>query len=451
MTTTAAQNESTDELLDRISRLTFRYFDRGMHPSTGLVPDSTKAGAMATTAGSGHALACYAVGAERGYVAREHAIARTLTILRFYWRSEQSEARDATGYRGFYYHFLHMDSGRRAPRSELSTIDSAILFAGMLVAVAYFDRDTPEEREIRSLGDALYRRADWAWACGGGETVRMGWTPERGFMSYGWRGYNEALFLYVLALGSPTFPIDPKGYEAFTETYRWKRLYGMDHLFAGPLFIHQLSHVWIDFRGIQDAFMRSRSSDYFENSRRATYIQREYAIRNPRGFAGYGANAWGITASDGPGPARRTVHDIPRRFWAYHARGVPYGPDDGTLSPWAVAASLPFAPEIVIPALVELERTHAEITGELGYRCTYNDTFAAQDATAPRWISEGYYAIDEGPVVLMIENHRSELIWSLMKSCTYLAEGLRAAGFDGGWLDTPTERVRRRLSSPSAS
>ena len=431
-------DESIAAMLDRIARLTFNYFDRGMHSLTGLVPDSTKPNAPATIAGSGHALACYTIGAERGYVTRAHAIARTLTILRFFQHSEQSASRDATGHRGFYYHFLDMASGRRAGRCELSTIDSAILFAGMLVAVAYFQRDTAAEAEIRSLGDALYRRADWAWATDGGDGVSMGWTPERGFMRHRWMGYNEALFLYVLALGSPSHPIDARGYAAWTTTYRWKRLYGTEYLYGGPLFIHQLSHAYIDFRGIQDAYMRAKGIDYFENSRRATCIQREYAIRNPRGFAGYGEDTWGITASDGPGSAQRTLRDAKRRFWAYRARGVPYGPDDGTLSPWAVVASLPFAPELVIPALVQLERAHPEVTAPLGYKCSYNPTFTERLEHAPGWVSSGHYAIDQGPVVLMIENHRSGLVWRLMQSCPYIVGGLRAAGFAGGWLTGAT-------------
>ena len=312
-----------------------------------------------------------------------------------------------------------MTTGRRAARSELSTIDSAILFAGVLVSVAYFQRNTEEEREIRRLGDALYRRADWEWARNGGDAVSMGWSPERGFLRY-----------------------------------RWKRLYDTEYLFGGPLFMHQLSHVYIDFRGIRDAYMRVKGIDYFENSRRATYIHREYAIRNPRGFAGYGANAWGITASDGPGPALRTVNHVPRRFWAYRARGVPYGPDDGTLSPRAVVASLPFAPDIVIPPLIALERTHPEVTGELAYKCSYNETFGDGEG-APGWMSQGYYAIDQGPVVLMIENYRSEFVWNLMRSCPYIVDGLRAAGFEGGWLadsltplqDTPPRTVTGRPSS----
>ena len=184
--------------------------------------------------------------------------------------------------------------------------------------------------------------------------------------------------------------------------------------------------------------MRARGIDYFENSRRATLVQREYAIRNPRGFAGYGADTWGITASDGPGPAERTLNHVTRRFWSYRARGVPYGPDDGTLSPWAVVASLPFAPELVIPALVHLERAHPDVTAPLGYKCSYNPAFNQQVDRAPGWVSSEHYAIDQGPVVLMIENHRSELVWRLMKSCPYIVDGLRAAGFTGGWLAAET-------------
>lgn len=450
-TRTAAVDRS--EMLDRLARSTFGYFDRGINPSNGMVPDSTKQNSAATIAGSGHALACYVVAVERGYATRAHAIGRTLSCLRFLAQSEQSDGRNATGYRGFYYHFLDMETGRRAPRSELSTIDSAILFVGILVATQYYQRDTPEEREIRSLGDALYRRAEWDWAMNRDGAVSMGWTPERGFLRHGWTGYNEALFLYALACGSPTHPIPARGYDAWTATYRWKKIYGHEYLFGGPLFIHQLSHAYLDLRGIRDAYMREKGIDYFENSRRATLVQREYAIRNPRGFAGYDGNTWGITASDGPGPAARAIDGVDRCFWAYRARGVPFGPDDGTLSPWAAVASLPFAPEIVLNALVHLDRTHPQMTGELGYKCSYNETFKTSGAASSGWMSQGYYAIDQGPVVLMIENYRSELVWRLTRTCPYIERGLRAAGFDGGWLEaasTPPESDQPR-ANPHAS
>ncbi len=242
------------------------------------------------------------------------------------WDAAQSDERDATGYRGFFYHFLDMDTGRRALKSELSTIDTAFLIAGVLTAGAFFDREASDEVEIRSLADALYRRVDWQWALNKGMAVAHGWTPERGFLRYRWEGYSEAILLYVLGLGSPTYPLPEASYEAWTRTYRWTKLYGYEFLYAGPLFVHQMSHVWIDFRGIQDEYMRDRGIDYSENSRRATLVQQQYAIRNPRGFRDYGGLCWGITASDGPGPATRRIDGIERRFSTIGRGGSRTGP-----------------------------------------------------------------------------------------------------------------------------
>jgi hypothetical protein len=248
------------------------------------------------------------------------------------------------------YHFLDMHTGRRAWHSELSTVDSAILLAGVLTAGAYFGADTAEEGHVRAIADALYRRADWPWAQNGGATVTHGWKPESGFLRWRWQGYDEALVLYILGLGSPTHPLPESSYTAWASTYEWKHCYGYEYLYAGPLFTHQISHVWIDFRGIQDVFMRDRGIDYFENTRRATFVQQKYAIENPQQFEGYGKDCWGITASDGPGSANILAHGRQRQFFDYLARGVPDGPDDGTIAPWAVVASLPFAPE---PASVQ--------------------------------------------------------------------------------------------------
>ena len=177
----------------------------------------------------------------------------------------------------------------------------------------------------------------------GADTICHGWRPERGFLPYRWQGYDEALILYLLALGSPTHPISPACYEAWCSTYEWKEIYGIDFLYAGPLFVHQMSHIWCDFQGIRDRYMRERDSDYFENSRRATLVQHRYAIRNPNGFKHLSADCWGISASDGPGDHIKEISGVRRVFFDYVARGVPYGPDDGTLAPWAVAASMPFA------------------------------------------------------------------------------------------------------------
>ncbi len=153
----------------------------------------------------------------------------------------------------------------------------------------------------------------------------------------------------MLGLGSPTHPLPPESYAAYCATYQWKQLYGRELLYSGPLFTHQLSHLWIDFRGLRDAFMRAHGSDYFENSRQATFVQQAYAVHNPMQWAGYGEHCWGFTACDGPGWLKRVVDGVERQFFDYVARGAPFGPDDGTVAPWVAAASLPFAPEIVIP------------------------------------------------------------------------------------------------------
>lgn len=425
-----------DQKLEVLQRLTLDYFLHEANPKNGLVPDSTRRDAACSIAPTGFALAAYIIGVERGFISRQDAIKRTLTILRFFWNSPQSKEPDATGYQGFYYHFLDMETGRRVGNCELSTIDSTYLLAGALTAAEYFNGDGEHEREIRTLAEALYHRANWQWAQNRGITVTHGWRPERGFIKYRWQGYSEALILYVLGLASPTHPLPEESYEAWTSTYEWRGLYGHEFLYAGPLFIHQLSHMWIDFRGIQDEYMRGKASDYFENSRRATQIQQQYAIHNPNGFRGYGEYIWGVTASDGPGPATRKIAGKLRRFYDYKARGIPNGPDDGTLAPWAVIASLPFAPELVLPSLSHLDEAFPEMTSKYGFKCSFNPTFA--EGASKEWISQGYYGLDQGPIVLMIENYRSGFLWQLMRRCRYVIKGLRRAGFSGGWLtDSP--------------
>lgn len=424
-----------DQQLQHLQQTAFAYFEHRTNPLTGLVLDKTAPNWPASIAATGLALACYPVAIERGLMAESAAVERTLTTLRFLWNSPQGPQADATGYRGFYYHFLDMHTGRRAWDCELSTVDSAFLLAGALTAAAYFASDTPEQREIRSVAEALYLRADWAWAQNGGATISHGWKPESGFLPYRWAGYDEALLLYVLALGSPKHPASADSYTAWASSYEWKRCYDLDYLYAGPLFTHQLSHVWIDFRGIQDAFMLGKGIDYFENSRRATLIQQRYAIDNPLRFKGYGPTAWGITASDGPGPAVLQLDGVERRFYDYEGRGAPYGVDDGTLAPWAVVASLPFAPEIVLPTIdhcvdtLQLHDCHP-----YGFRSTFNPTYPGQACSPCGWVAPFHFGLNLGPIVLMVENHRSGMVWQLTRGCPWIVEGLRRAGFIGGWL-----------------
>lgn len=422
--------------LEALQRETFAFFVRDINPRNGLVVDKNQAGSPASIAAVGMALSAYPIGVERGYISREHAIALTLAALRFFHRSAQGPEPDATGHKGFYYHFLDMEYGRRVWNCELSTVDTALLLAGMLTAAQYFGDDSADEHEIRTLADSLYRRTDWEWASCEGATVSHGWYPESGFLPFCWQGYDEALLLYVLGLGSPTHPLSAESYAAWTSTYQWRTLYGHELLHCGPLFTHQMSHIWTDFRGIQDRFMREKQIDYFENSRRATYVQRQYAIHNPGEFDAYGANCWGLTAGDGPGWVTRHVKGRERRFFDYVARGVPDGPDDGTISPWVVVASLPFAPEIVLPALDFFDGLDLGETDGYRIKASFNPTFPVDTNDAPGWVSPWCLRINHWPIVLMIENHRSGFVWDFMQRCPYLVRGLRRAGFSGGWLET---------------
>jgi hypothetical protein len=438
---TQTREDTSDEaraMLDLLQEETFGYFLHEANPDNGLVLDKTAEDAPASIAAVGLGLTAYLVGVERGFMTREEALRRTLTTLRFLWNSPQGPDPNATGYKGFFYHFLGMASGRRAGQCELSTIDTTLCLAGVLAAAQYFERDSAAEAEIRDLADRIYRRVDWRWAQNGGVTVTHGWTPENGFLPYRWEGYSEGLLLYVLGLGSPTHPLDESSYQAFVSTYSWKKAYGYEFIYAGPLFIHQFAHLWLDLRGLQDAYAREKGIDYFENSRRATYVQQQYAQHNPQGFTGHGEYFWGITASDGPGPATIKVDGVERTFYGYIARGVPYGPDDGTIAPWVTVASLPFAPEIVVPTIQHFDELDLKADNPYGYKATFNRTFPDASRHKLGWMSPYHYGINQGPIVLAIENHRSSFVWDLMCGCPCLAKGLRRAGFDGGWLsDAP--------------
>ena len=423
-----------DRLLERAQREAFRYFEEQEAGALRLTPDTTRPDSPISIAGVGFALTTFTVGVYRGYISRERGIELTLRAMRFFANSEQSDKPNATGYKGFYYHFLDRDTGRRQWNSELSVIDTALLIAGCLSAASFYDGSSQDESEIRDLAHRLYARVDWRWAQGGREALSHGWRPETGFLHYEWYGYSEALLLYTLALGAPELALERDHYAAWTVTYQWENLFGYDVLYAGPLFIHQFSQAWIDFRGIRDAFMREKQSDYFENSRRATYVQQAYAERNPKSYRGYGPLGWGLTAGKGPGFFTRRIDDFDREFYSYVARAVPYGPDDGTLGPPAVLGSLPFAPEIAIPTIEAMATRYPEVMGPYGFRGSVNPTLV-DDKTGAAWVVDSDFALDTGLIVLMVENFRSNFVTDCFKRCPSVAAGLRKAGFTGGWLD----------------
>ena len=460
-----------ERFLDQLEERTFRWFWDLANPANGLVPDRAPSPSFSSVAAVGFGLTAYPIGVERGWVTRAQARARVLATLRFLLAAPQGPApAGMTGYHGFFYHFLDMGTGRRFKDVELSPIDTALLMAGVLVDGSYFDAaaGSPgdprgEEAAIRAAAEELYTRVDWRWMQPHPPDVALGWSPESGYIPYEWRGYNEAVILYVLALGSPTHPVDEEAWRRYTSTYLWGEYFGQQYLAFTPLFGYQYPHLWIDFRGIRDAFMRAHASDYFESARRATLAQRAYAIANPEGFRDYGPEIWGLTACDGPGDFTLEIDGHSRVFHGYWARGAaPTGVrDDGTLAPTAAASAIAVAPEIALPAMEEMSRRYGgRLLTAYGFLDAWNPTLRSANsaatgdgrsrgrpaATRPHrvergsvdpgagWFDSDALGIDQGPIVAMIENYRSGLIWRLMRRNPHLVRGLRRAGFEGGWL-----------------
>jgi hypothetical protein len=444
---------SESAFVDTLSRRTFDFFWETTNPANGLTPDRWPTKSFSSVAAVGFALTAYPIGIEHSWVTRDAARERVLTTLRFFWNAPQGpQSTGVTGYHGFFYHFLDMETGRRFDRVELSTIDTALLLAGALTCRQYFDHDDAGDREVRALTDSLYARVDWKWAEDGADVVNMGWRPDaaenqnaRGFNISSWRGYDEGMLLYILALGSPTHPVDSAAWTRWTSTYTWNNFQGQDYLQFAPLFGHQYSHVWIDFRGVQDAYMRGKGIDYFENSRRATLAHRQYAIANPSGWRGYGADAWGLSASDGPLDSTFSVDGKPRTFHTYWARGVAMTEmnDDGTLVPTAAGGSIAFAPEIVLPTLLSMRQRYGNpLFGRYGFVDAFNPTLHAQGPPLHHghtvdglsWFDTDYLGIDQGPILAMAENWRSGLVWRLLRKDADVVRGMCRAGFTGGWL-----------------
>lgn len=432
--------------LDTLQRRTFDFFWERTNPRNGLTPDRWPTPSFSSIAAVGFALTGYGIGVERGYVSRADARERVLTTLRFFREAPQGPAPSGmAGYHGFFYHFLELESGTRFEDVELSTIDTTLLLGGILFCQVYFDGDHPDEIAIRAYADSIYRRVDWRWAVQRPPRVSMGWDHTNGWNSYDWRGLDEAMLLYILGLGSPTHPLDSTAWEAWASTYRWGTFYGQAHVGFAPLFGHQYSQAWVDFRGIQDPYMRARGIDYFENSRRATYAQRSYAIDNPGRWTGYGPTQWGLSASDGPADTVMRLAGRSRRFFTYAARGASFTEvrDDGTIAPTAAGGSLPFAPEITLPALVAMRQGHGDaLFGRYGFADAFNPTWprgvpprVGRVVAGKGWYGTDYLGIDQGPILLMAENYRSGLVWRYMRRHPAIIRGLRRAGFTGGWLD----------------
>lgn len=421
---------------EELKQRTFNYFWDVVDTATWQTDDRFPTRTFTSIAATGFALPAYIVGIHNQYISREDGAERVHQTLKWLWEAPQGpEAEGTSGYKGFYYHFLNYGSGSRYKQVELSTVDTGLLIAGVLTAQSYFDGESEKEQRIRQLADSLYLRVDWNWAMDNNPTMSMGWYPESGFIEAQWEGYNEAMILLIMAMASPTNPIPENSWNVWTSTYDWEEFYGHEHINFGPLFGHQYSQMFIDFRGIQDSYVKEKNLDYFENSRRATLANRAYCMANPSGFEGYGENIWGLSACDGPANEVQEVNGADIQFRTYNARGAAKGyiQDDGTITPTAAGGSIPFAPEETLKALYTIKQKFGEeLYTKYGFLDSFNLTY--EDG----WFNTDYISIDQGPILIQLENLESGLIWNLLKENKYIVKGLKKAGFTGGWLDTKT-------------
>lgn len=431
------------EFTEDLKKRTFNFFMEQVDEPTWSIPDRFPTHRFTSISATGFGLAAYLVGIENGYISREEGANRVLQTLRWYWNAPQgADSSGVSGYKGFFYHFLEYGTGHRYKQVELSTVDTGLLMAGILACMSYFGSDNEIENEIRSLADSLYLRVEWDWAMDGRDAMTLGYHPESGFIDWEWRGYSEAMILVLLGMGSPTHPIPDSSWEVWCSSYKWDNFYGYDYIQFAPLFGHQFSHMFIDFRGIQDNYTTEKGIDYFENSRRATLANRSYAEDNPRGFAGYSSEVWGLTACDGPEDAIREFDGKPVQFYTYRARGADALEiiDDGTITPTAAGGSIPFTPVESIQALMNMKRIHGDsLYREYGFLDAFNMSYTIPGNEEPGWYNPDYLGIDQGPILIQLENHESGLIWNLMKKNKYIIAGLRKAGFSGGWLETIKE------------
>jgi hypothetical protein len=415
-------------MLDSIQQKTFLFFLNEHHPEWGIVKDRTASWAPSSIASTGFGIPSFAIGVERNWITREQAAEITLNILNFYKNSEQSADTAAAGYKGFYYHFHKMDTGTRAWTCELSSVDTGLLMMGVIFARNYYNSDNEVEKQIRKTASFLLERIDWNFMEMPGEgefahTISMGWYPESGLHHMGWKGYNEALFLYILAAGSGMENVE-RSYNAWLKSYKWNTPYqGYSHAAFPPLFGHQFSQAFIDFRGIADSYMQEKGIDYFENSRRATYVQQLYAMDNPHGWIGYDSLCWGVTASDGP---TDTYNFDDKKFYGYAGRGTSGSEynyfDDGTIAPYGSLSSLPFAPEIVLPTIKSMiDRNGDKIWGKYGFYDAFNLT--------ANWVNDDFVGIAQGPMLIMIENFRTGLVWNHVMKDPIIQTGLNKLGY----------------------
>ncbi len=377
--------KSDDEFLDKIEKDTFKFFWENADPKTGLIADSTIRGSPCSIAAVGFGLTAICIAQSRGWVTYKEAYARVLKTLKTFRETLVNE-------HGFYYHFVDMKTGKRAWNSEVSSIDTALFLAGALFAGEYF-----KGTEIERIAKYLYERVDWQWMMNDADLICMGWGPEKGFMDYHWDWYSEGIIVYALAIGSPTHPIAPESW------LKWKRPVGeyggykVVYSFFGSLFTYQFAQSWIDFRNLYEGDL-----NYWQNSINAAMANRQFCIDNSNTYKGYAEDSWGLTAGDGP--------DGYQGYGAEPAESVSH---DGTINPYGMVASIALVPDVAIKSLKSLyEKYGNKVYGEYGFKAGFN--------VDRNWWGKDYIGIDEGAIVLMIENYRTGMVWEYFMRIPYI-------------------------------
>ena len=406
---------SDDAFLNYVEQETFNFYWTEANPANGLIPDKSNGNGVCSIASMGFGLSCINIAIERGWITRSAGAARVLTGLQTLYNAPQgSGASGYAGYNGWFYHYLDMNTGLRINTSELSSEDTCLLLLGVIDAGLFFNSATdPTEIQIQQLSSNLVNRVNWPFMLRSDNLIYMQWTPETGFTNIsGWRGGNEAYLDYLLGLGVPVNPLPASSWSAWTATYNWQTEYGYSYIFKAPLFIHQYVHCWFKLNGIADAYMQDKGSDYFQDACRASLAQQAYAMANPLGYTNYSSLEWGLTACSGPPEL------------GYVARGCPNGTDDGVMAPTAAVSAIPFVPQIAIPAA---RNFYAKYTNLIWTTEGFCDSYIIQ--RSPPWFCSWGNGIDQGPIILMIENYRSGSTWRRMLSSPMIQQGLQRAGF----------------------
>ena len=380
-------------LLNKIEQDTIQYFIRLSDKTTGLTRDSSRPGSPSSIAATGFALAAYAVAGSRGWLSQEQSYSRILKTL-------ETLKSKAAHQKGFFYHFLDAKTGKRVWASEASSIDTALVIAGALLAAQYYPGT-----EIEKLANEIYQRVDWKWMMNGSNFICMGWTPESKFLPYYWDSYNELMILQALAIGAPNDPIPPKAWEAWLRPQGEYNGHKVVYASTGSLFTYQFSHAYIDFRKLND-----QGINFFENSKEATLANREYSLSFARNYKSYSADSWGLSASVGPG--------------GYKAYGGKPGGGlhDGTIAPYAALSSIVFTPEQSVKAArFFYENYEKDLYGNFGFKDAFN--------LDKGWWANEYLGIDQGITFLMLENYlNNEAIWKKFSALPSIQKWIELTG-----------------------